>query len=184
MEERKRPVGIVVLSVLHITGGILGGLIVLALMIRFAGDKELNRALDESGIPPALLIVGIIVLFSLAIASGFGMWRGAKWGWYLGSFYYLYGIARNLNALLMVVMLMSQLPAEELDAGGRGPGYYLVKHGVRSIIYLLIYLYFFKSNVRAFFDLSEQKKWKPVVVEVAICAVFWSISSLIAFLSV
>ena len=97
------------------------------------------------------------------------MWKGRRWGWYLGSFYYMYSIVRNANALITIPILMSSIPPEDLSSMSRGPSYYYIKHGGRIIVHFLLYLYFFKINVREFFSLAEKKKWKPILAELSIC---------------
>jgi hypothetical protein len=85
-----------------------------------------------------------LFLAILAIASGVGMWTGAKWGWYLGSFYYMYSVIRCIFAIVNVYLLFDQLPADEVTAMSRGPAYHYFKFGGRAVIHALIFLYFFK----------------------------------------
>jgi hypothetical protein len=169
MEEKKRPVGTSILAVIHIAGGILGAIVTVFLVNQLGKNPEAHHGLAALGLPPALLIVAIVFIFGLGIASGIGMWKGRKWGWYLGSFYYMYSIIRNLNALVTIPMLMNSMPPEELANMSKGPSYYYIKHGGRVIIHLLLYLYFFKGSVREYFSLTEQNKWKPFLVELGIC---------------
>ncbi len=68
-----------------------------------------------------------------------------------------------------IPMLMNFTTPDEHATISHGPTYYYVKYGAGAIISFLLYLYFYKGNVRAFFSLSEQEKWKPVVVEFGIC---------------
>jgi len=59
----------------------------------------------------------------------------------------------------------------------------LVNHVVRVIkiiIFLLLYLYFFKGNVREFFSLAEQNKWKPILAELGICIGIGAAVSIVA----
>ena len=150
MEERKRPIGISILAVLNIAFGILGAIYTVGLTI--------------FGSPLAFRIVTAVFIFGLAIASGIGMWNGRKWGWYLGSFWYMYSIVRNAIALLLLIFV----PPEELSNTGAHPPYYYFG---RLIVFFLLYLYLFKGNVRDFFSLPEQKKWKPILAELGICIV-------------
>lgn len=169
MGNTTRPTGISILAVLHIVGGVLGFMVTMFLVVQFGRNQEAQQALTALGLPPALLIAAIVFIFGLAIASGIGMWKGRKWGWYLGSLYYMYSVVRNANALITIPMLINSIPPEELAGARHGPSYYYVKHGGRVLVHFLLYLYFFKSNVREFFSLAEQKKWKPVLAGLSLC---------------
>ena len=108
------------------------------------------------------------------------MWLGKKWGWFLGAFYYAYSVVRNLNALIMIPGLLGSVPPEELAEATRGPSYYYAKHGSRVVVHALIYLYFFKRNVRDYFCLSRHRKWKAAAAQFAVCiliAVIFSTAS-------
>ena len=62
----------------------------------------------------------------------------------------------------------------------QAPSDYYLKHGARIVVHLLIFLYFFKGNVREFFSLTEQKKWKPVLAETGICIGIAAVFTIIA----
>lgn len=183
-EKKNRPIGISILAVLHIAGGILGAIVIAFLIAQFGKNPEAQQNFAQIlailGLPPALIIVSIILIFGLSVASGIGMWKGKKWGWYLGSFYYMYNMVRNANALVTIPLLMNSMSSDELENMSREPLYYYIKHGSRVIVSLLLYLYFFKGNVREFFSLSEQKKWKPILAELGICIGITTVVSIIA----
>lgn len=170
MEEKKRPLGISILAVLHIIYAIF----ITFLLVQLAMKLEDQQFLDMLGPPPIVFIVTRCFIWGLAIASGILMWKGKKWGWYLGSFCYMWGILLYAIALATLLMsIISFMPPEEIAIGSQSPTYIFVKHSVQTIIafllYLYLYLYFFRSNVREFFSLTEQKKWKPVLAELSIC---------------
>ena len=160
-KPRARPVGISILAVLHVIGGI--GLFGVQFLM-FANLQTMEETLRTIGIPPILLIVGVMFLAILAIASGVGMWLGKAWGWWLGSFYYVYSIFRNVSALLMVFAM-----ADQFDGGSRGPEFYVFKHSFRIVIHFLLFLYFFKSNVLGFFGLSSLNKGQAIGILVGVC---------------
>jgi hypothetical protein len=83
------------------------------------------------------------------------MWLGKTWGWWLGTFYYVYSIFRNANALITIPALV-----EQFGEPTRGAEYYYVKHGTRIIIHFFLILYFYKGNVVNYFNLGEYPKWK------------------------
>ncbi len=169
MIEETRPVGVSILAVLHIVGGGLGGIATVFLVAQLGSNPKVRQGLAVVGVPPALLIVGIAFLLVLGIASGIGMWQGLTWGWYLGSFYYMYSVVRNANALITISRLMNTLPPEEIANMSRGPSFFYMKHGLRVVVHSLLFLYFFKSNVRAFFAVAEQDRWKVTLAEFGIC---------------
>ncbi len=168
MQRQDRPIGITLLSVLHFASGILFGMLAIcgAAMVR---EPQVAEAIAKIGIPIPLLAASLGVLTLLGILSGVGMWKGARWGWYLGSFYYMYSIIRNLNALLAVDNLFAMFAEEGLPSPGRGPSYYYLKFSLRALFSLLLYLYFFKGNVRDYFGLRQTKRWPIIVGQVAIC---------------
>jgi hypothetical protein len=164
-----RPLGISILSVLHFLGGVVLLILAAAFPILTANKPEIAEGMAAVGIPLPLLIAGIVFLAVLAIGSGIGMWIGAKWGWYLGSFYYMYSVVRNILAFLNVYLLVDQMPAAEVAAMTRGPEYHYFKFGGRVVIHALIFLYFFKGNVVEHFGLKDTSGWKVLLIEFGIC---------------
>ncbi|MCP4104639.1 MAG: TRAP transporter small permease [Desulfobacteraceae bacterium] len=158
-----RPTGISILSWLHIIGGVLG-------IVIFISVKESSQWFGDSlkilGLTQPILVIYVLSLFSIGIASGIGMLNGKRWGWHWGAFYYIFSVASSLNSLIMIPTLMSTVdPAEILHE----PSYYYIQSGCRLIIHLLIYLYFYKKNVRIFFGLADQNKWKAILSQIGIC---------------
>lgn len=156
-----RPVGLSILAVLHVIGGIVLFCVQFLLWSRF---EEMQQPMQAIGVPPILLLVAVMFLSLLAIASGIGMWTGARWGWWAAAFYYIYSIFRNAAALITVAQL-----AEHIE-GARSPGYYVVKHTGRIIVHALILLYLMKGNVLEFFDLRSLNKAKALGLLITICA--------------
>jgi hypothetical protein len=164
---RKRPTGITILSVLHFLG--VFGFAVLAFFLVRSNDPQIRQGFANIGISFPVVVCAIALLSALAFASGIGMWCGAKWGWFLGSFYYAYSIVTNINALLSIDDILSAFPAEDTAHFRPGPAFYYGKFGFRLALSALIYLYFFKENVREYFGLQNAKKWPAVVVHFAVC---------------
>lgn len=170
-----RPTGVSILAALHLVGG---GLLFGVQFLMFANLEAMEESLRSIGIPPVLLIVGVMFLAILAIASGVGMWLGTKWGWWLASFYYVYSIFRNGSALFTVIAM-----ADQLEGGSRGPEYYLFKHGIRIVVHFLLLLYFFKGNVIEYFGLATLSKGKAVGILVGICSAITLAMSVIGLVS-
>jgi hypothetical protein len=170
---RKRPVGVSILTVLALIGAVLMTVAIgFGAIVVFGGDERVRQAregLAEMGMPLPLLAVGVIFLAALAWASGIGMWIGSKWGWYCGSFWYAYAIVRNVAALVTIYGMSDVISADLASGSARGPGYYYFKHGGRIVVNALIFLYFFKTNVREYFGLADSSRWKAALLEFGIC---------------
>ncbi|HYO23556.1 MAG TPA: hypothetical protein VEQ85_01255 [Lacipirellulaceae bacterium] len=181
-----RPAGIAILSALAIFGGlVIGGLLLyFALYLPPSERRRMGQGVSETlGVPPSLLIASVAFLGLLGAASGIGMWLGRKWGWWLGSFWQVYALFRNANALYATYQLSSILPPEELAAMPGGLAKYYIKFGGRAIISALLYWYFFKSNVREFFGLQNAALWKAALAQVGLCiAIFIAMSAAAASL--
>jgi hypothetical protein len=115
--------------------------------------SEVSNAL---GVPPALLVLSVAFLAILYLVSGIGMWRGTRWGWWLGAFSYSYAVARAASGLLFVSGFSGGLEGLT-DADYRKLG---IKFSGRIVVSSLLFLYFFKSTVLAFFGLETLSKAK------------------------
>lgn len=173
--RNKRPVGIAILAWLHIIGGALGALAIGVPLLR--NTPEAREALSQNGMVPFLLLTALVFLCVLACLSGIGLWLGRWWGWFLGAFYHAYGVVRNVCALVMIPYLLGSLRPEELAQAGYGLGFYCCKHAARIIVHTLIYLYFFKADVRRHFGLSPKGRWLPALGQFAICYVITMVFS-------
>jgi len=158
----ERPVGISILAVLHAIGGV--GLLVLQVV--FFLVPPVSESASSVGISPAVLAIGFMLLAGLGLSSGIGMWLGTRWGWWCGALYYVYSVARNFNAFLLVA---------DLAEGPRSREYYSAKFGGRVIVNFLIFLYFFKSNVLAYFGMTGFGKLKAVGILIAITATIFGL---------
>ena len=181
---RKRPTGVSILAFLAILGAVVITIIsALAIFAVIQGDdrvRQASEAMAQIGIPPYFMAAGILFLLALGWASGIGMWIGAKWGWHLGAFWYAYAIARNIGALLTIYGSAEMFEAEMSSSSSRGPEYYYIKHSGRLLISFLIYLYFFKDNVREYFGLENASKWNAVAAHFGICAALFIVGTAIS----
>lgn len=172
---KDRPTGVTILAVLHLIGGVL---LLFGQVVLLANLDRVSQGLDAVGIPPALLVMGVMLLAGIALVSGIGMWLGTRWGWWCAAFYYVYSVARHANAFVMVSDL-----ADGLEGGSRGPGYYYAKFGGRVVIHLLLLLYFFKDNVVEYFEVQDQHKGKAIGILIGVTAAIFGIASGISALS-
>ncbi len=176
----ERPIGITILSLPHLAGGLIGILFVIFFLPRIQDKPEAFEAMIKMGIPPVLLLVSIVFILVLMCLSGIGLWMRKKWGWFLGSFFYVYSIVRNLNALIVIPSLLSGISPAELSEMTHGPNFYYAKYGIRAIVHTLIYLYFFKQNVCKHFDLHKNRRWVAFIAHCIICigiVMFFSIAT-------
>lgn len=153
--------GVSILAVLHLVGGALMFGLQFWLLANLNSMDESLRAL---GIPPALLIVGVMFLAVVTIAAGIGMWVGTQWGWWLAAFNFVYNIFRNGSALVTILGM-----SDQWELGDRDPEYYVFKHGGRIVVQFLLLLYFLNRDVLRFFGLRELNRVKAVCIIVGVC---------------
>jgi hypothetical protein len=170
--KQQRPPGVSLLSVLMLVGGVAMFLILLQQMATLESGSLANAM--GMILPVWLLLINFLLLAAVATAAGVGMWKGAKWGWQLGAFYILYAVFGNISSLVTVIILYDQFEATE-----RGAAYYLIKHGTRVLIRVLVFMYFFKGNVLHYFGLENIAVPKAVGMLVAVC-----VSITLAFMAV
>ncbi|SFH83897.1 hypothetical protein [Planctomicrobium piriforme] len=171
-----RPTGIWILGILNVLGGI--GLLFASVYLSFNLDR-VQPALDQLGLPPGLLAVGMYFLSGLTLASGVGMFLGTRWGWWCSTFYYVYGIVRNLSAMATVSML-----ADEIGTGDRGAEYYYMKFGGRAVVALLLYLYLLRGNVIEYFGVQDVNKGKAFGIQFGITMLLFGISTAVSWFAV
>jgi hypothetical protein len=150
----RRPLGIAILAVLHGLGSL--GLMAIACFLIW------NRVGDGLNI---LIGSVAVICICLGLASVYGMWTAAKWGWWLSAWYYFidalgHGIALMATPFLSVI--------HDYDAFET----YVIKHGGRFVIMFPIALYFLRARVMRYFGLQSLPRWKAVCILVAISAAF------------
>lgn len=161
----KRPLGITLLAILFVAGAGLGGILTLLTFGQSSGNNT-PQPTDASSTP---LIIGLVFIGVLVFVAGIGMWRGHKWGWWCAAFYYLNAIARDTNAMaVMIPSLVEQLP-EEASRGSRGPGHYFAQFAIRVVVHSLLLLYIFKPTVMAYFGLAGMHRGKAIASLIAAC---------------
>lgn len=170
-----RPFGVAALAALHFFGGLV--LFWLQFLL-FSRLDAIEPSAREAALPMVLVATGLMFLAILSIASGIGMWRGTTWGWWMGSFYYVYAIFRNASALLTAASM-----AEELENSERGLIFYLVKHSIRILVSFLFLSLFFKENVLDFFGMNGVDKRQSIARLFGIGFAVSSFGSIIAWVA-
>ncbi len=100
-------------------------------------------------------MVAILFLGVVALAAGIGMWRGKSWGWWLGAFYLMYSVARNISAIVTLPIIVGQFELPEAELAEN-----YIKYAGRIVIHSLLVLYFFKANVEAYFNVDHINAWR------------------------
>ena len=169
---KERPIGISILSVLYI----LGGLAILVMQLFLSG--AISEGMESIGISGLYSLFAIGFLGFLGLSAGIGMWTGKRWGWYLGTFYLLYSVARSTNAILMIPSLVEQFGAPE-----GGVDKYYIKYGGRIFFHSLLTLYFFKGNVVEFFGVGNTNPWKRFGILFGATVFFLIVMTIISIMS-
>ena len=171
--DRKRPLGVAILSWLHLIGG--GILIIGTLVMLYRPESDAVRNIEEAGFSPAAIILSVSFIAFLGVGSGLGMLLEKSWGWYLAVYYYINSIFRNGYTVYMVYQTQDQI-----EPGDRGPEYYYFKYGGRVVIHFFLFLYLFKPNVLRFFYLGEVNRGKLLAALLMIylgqTAILWILS--------
>jgi hypothetical protein len=127
----KRPLGLAILSILHVLFGMLLALC-FVLYVVFPAEFVLPNQIT------AIVVLGVIGTTTIVfIVSAVGLWQGTPWGWWLGSFTYAWSIVASISTIVLALTLRS----------GRGdfgtPAIYTLLSG-------LVINYLFRSNVRRY----------------------------------
>jgi hypothetical protein len=160
-QRPRRPIGLSILAFFH---G-LGSVGILLFLVVLAGTRGTHDWAERAGLSLALVVIAGLVCGALGLASAYGMWTGARWGWWLSSWYYVTDGVGHTLALASTPLQFRRLDADALTE-------FLVKHCVRLLISLLLVLYFFRRNVLRFFGLESLKKWKAVGILIGLSLVF------------
>jgi hypothetical protein len=155
--ERPRPIGISILAVLNL----LGGLALLVMIPLILSKREaISSTLTGLGIPPVLALVILCLHIVLDFYAGLGMLAGSSRGWELGMFVSLWGIARDVNVLVMLSGL--ELPTVQMQ---RILQQKILQAQVGIPISLLILVYFMSNGVLDYFQISRRHGLRVMAVE-------------------
>ncbi len=143
----EKPLGIKILSALHLLGGILLAFNTIVNAMRF---RELEAKLHGT---PILAIMLLAYLAVLALSSGIGMWQGRQWGWWLAAFFYVHGIVR-FGSYFQKIPAM----AEQIKLSGAGIRYLYTIAGLKILASAAILIYLLSPRVWATFGLGKVKR--------------------------
>lgn len=151
-QASERPLGVTILSCLHLVGGIALAFLILS---QLSKRDQVAENIERIGFSSTLLVLSLCCIAVLLLGSGVGMMMRKAWGWFLGVFYYLDAVLRNANALFMISELEGKF-----GPGNHSPDYYFLKHGGRVVIYFLLFLYLFRPKVLAYMQLAGVHRGK------------------------
>jgi hypothetical protein len=170
----KRPIGVTMLSILHVIGGMVV-LVPFANVLILKDNNLLVRVASMLELPAIFQLAGLGLFSVMLIASGIGLWFAKSWGWWAAAFFYLDRTGISIIGLVLVSHLSNE-PA----VGPRGAGHYLVQYGIRILISVIILIYLFRGNVRTFFQLVHVPRLRCAAVLTASYVAFMVIVSLVA----
>src|SRR5262245_50492533 len=85
--QRRRPVGIAILAILYGIGAIVLAVLLAFLLSPGAANDEWFA---EKGLP-RMWFAGLFAAFiALGLATSIGLWLGAKWAWWMASWYHFF----------------------------------------------------------------------------------------------
>lgn len=153
---KRKPVFINVISTINIIGAVF---IFYSLIIH--SEQWINSS-KKAGLENFDLHFSYGTIALLGILSGVGMFFGRKWGWWLGSFYYIDCGIRNLSRIILSPIVMKQL-----NIIGNF-SYYFLRDGVKAVFCIFVIIYLFKKNVLEYFGLYRKSKFKYILIFIGI----------------
>jgi hypothetical protein len=133
----RRPLGVWLLSGLHLLVGVL----FLVMFVLIGWLISVGRPTPRD-VPVWMVFSLFAFVVLLALASGIGLWRGSRWGWWLTGFYYVWAA---LSAIPEVAFLLWTFEwSIELLAP------VLAQKLILFAIHVAILFYLFRGTVRGF----------------------------------
>jgi hypothetical protein len=168
-----RPLGIWLLSGLHLIVGLVFLTLGIGLLIAAAaGVHDATGPIQFDWI----VTLGLTALAAYAIASGVGLWRGSRWGWWLSAFYYVAATINFAGEGTGMVWRVSQVEQEILP-------FIVPAILLRMVVHVLLVLYLFKRSVRDFFGLQSLSMVKAIAILTAITFGIGVLAGFVMFLT-
>lgn len=150
--ERRRPVGIVLVALVHLVNGVFIAGQRAYMLVNVYSTSE--GPVTMSG-PFKAMLFGEVTITVVAIASAVGLYIGAKWGWWLGAFHWTWRISREV-LLPLVATVLAGLSSEFVN----GAHIDIFRTISPLVIQGLLLLYFFHGSVLSYFGLTAiWKMW-------------------------
>lgn len=168
-----RPIGVTILSWLHIVAGSVAALWVVYAFVRHAAET------GSSGLPLFVLLEIVAVVF-VGVGVGVAMLQGRGWSWYVVTFLYLLGSGASVMLLYMAGDTAGTARVARLASRfGVAPGALLAVPVIAALAGVALYAYFFTHPPRAHFRLHEQSRWFPLGVQPGIVVAIFVIVALL-----
>jgi hypothetical protein len=155
VDPTRRPRGVSILAVL--TGVV--GLLLLALYIFLLSNwRENNERMSQDGMPPALFwtMTGLTVILSLALSVG--IWRGAKWSWWIMCGVLVLYVISNVGQLV-IVMISGGVFVLDLISTARA-----IRSLILAVVFALLLRYWLGRRVRLFFQFASAGGLKAILL--------------------
>ncbi len=162
--DRRRPLGVALLTALFVVGGL--GLLLTGVLTG-ARREQLAAAIEPAGFAVITVYGGVVLLAILSLAAGVGFAARRWWGWWLGTFYLAYGMAHHVNAAVAAYNVQDELAPGAADAD---PDFLVLKYGAQALVHGVIYLYLFRQQVRDWFAAVTVPALGVVAAEAGVCA--------------
>jgi hypothetical protein len=142
-----RPRGIWILAGLHLLVGLL---FAAATLLYLRGAFDVVTGEGQSRVPWPFLTVVLLCTFisACALSTSIGLWLGARWGWWLTAFYYVWGVLGSVTDVLFGIWYLEERNFESI-------AWFLPGHLILLGIHSLILVYLCKKTVRHFFRLQS-----------------------------
>ncbi|WLD12164.1 hypothetical protein [Planctellipticum variicoloris] len=162
--------GVAMLALLHV---IVGTGLSILLFAGWAKFDVIAPRMTSLGIPPALLMGGAVLVASITLSAGIGLFRSARWGWWLTTFCYVSSIFFDSSSILLLF-----IRGQPLIASAQRPEYEFAKLMTRILLSSLILQYLFKDNVRESLDAKSISPLRAIGTLISICTVLTTAAAL------
>ncbi|MEM4242856.1 MAG: hypothetical protein QXM31_03075 [Candidatus Woesearchaeota archaeon] len=153
----KRPTLVAVLAWLEIITGAILLLITPLVIWMLAQTPQMKETIEAIGITQGMAIFSVLFLGALCLCAGIGLWKGRRWGWWLGSFAMVYAVLRHASALLIISTLTGEMNVSEANITR-----HIFKSIGRIILYTLITAYLFRKDVLKYFRMEKVSRIKAL----------------------
>lgn len=170
-DPNPRPVAVTVIAVLQLIGGAAA---LAALAYGATRSGELTGPLHEMGVRPGYLLFFLLTLALPPLLAGVGMLRAKPWGWWLGSFWFLYRVALSLQTVIFAVPLLS---GEPTDPGDPRLSISVLKYLFWALVAGAIYGYLLSPEVRRYFGVLNFPRRRYLLQHLAVVVVLFLIAA-------
>lgn len=167
---RTRPIGVWILSGLHL----LAGLLFVFAVVMFLQQREMIDQRLMTGLFGYLVVIAGVMAV-VALSSGVGLWLGTRWGWWIASFYYVWAVLGFVAEFMVMAFRFNLMDAETLVVA-------VLSKVIQLVIHALLLAYLLKPNVRAFCRLQSLRVDRALIPLVIIAVVllaasyYWTIT--------